>query len=256
MKLRIPILLTVATVVALPVSAEAAKGPAAKQIRPCAGPNEPAKAPASCGKLGGRGDTKLVDLATSFQIAALSVDGTTAAVDDDPDFDFTMSGGTTIRAQGSDGGRFARLDKGVVGATIKPVTTKITSDARWSDEEAGVYDCSLRWPEASLPRSVTATGIPSPRFSGAIALNWNFVPSGWADCVQGDKRIPLPTVSNAPSDLTTTTYPASAFEGVQPGKLVDLRIDLRRSWTDSGITVTQTWKGTVTLRKLKPKAKR
>lgn len=260
MKHLIVPVLTAAALVALPAGAEAAKAPKAKQVRACVDPKDPAP-PAKakkkderkslCGEVGRRAEQGAIDLPKAFRIVAINVDGTTSAVEDDPDFAFTMTGGTTIRSQGGrDSGLFETLEKGIVGATVAPVTTRITSDAQWSDEQAGVYDCDLQWPEASLPRSVTATGVPSRRFSRAIALNWNFVPSGWSECTQGDKRIPLPTTSNAPSDLTTTTYPASAFERVQPRKLVDLLIDIHRTWKDGEFTLTQTWKGTVTLRKL------
>lgn len=243
MKITVP----VAVVAALAVGPTVGVADAASTAKVAACNDKPAKRSA-CGS-GGRSATRKADtVSKSWQIEAVSIEGTTTAKEDDPDYEFTMSGTTTIGTANGRGGKFQQPEKGIVTATLNGVTTKMTSTATWQDEQAGLYNCDLDWPAGSLPKSVTATGGPSRTFSDAIALRWNFVPSGWADCTQGDKRIVAPSPPQVGSDFLMTTYPASAFRKARRGTRRTLLVDLDQTATEGGVTVNQRWKGTVTLR--------
>lgn len=60
-----------------------------------------------------------------------------------------------------------------------------------------------------------------------------------------------PSTPTAPSDLTSMTYPTSSFRGAKKGAERRLKVDIDRKWPEGGITVRQTWKGSVTVRATK-----
>lgn len=243
MKLTVPV--AAALVLAFPVAAEAA--PSA--VTACDG----AKGASKACKTGGRKDAKRTFgvLPKAWQVVAIDVNGTTTASDDDPDFTFTMAGTTKVTFGGTRSGRFTKADALVATAAITPMKTELTSKATWSDEQAGTYDCPLPWRNEDLPTRLTVTAGPSRKFADALTFQWNFTPSGWGECTQGDASMPAPSTPTAPSDLTSMTYPASSFRGARKDTERRLKIDIDRTWSEGGITVHQTWKGSVTVRATK-----
>lgn len=244
MKITVPVPVVAAAVLALalPVAAEAGPSP----VTACDG----AKGPSKKCKSGGRKDAKRTfGVLPKWRVVAIDVNGTTSASDDDPDFTFTMAGTTKVSFKGASSGRFEKADALVATATINPMTTELTSKATWSSEGTGPYDCSLVWPAGSLPTRLTVTAGPSRTFADALTFQWNFTPSGWADCDRGDdSAMPAPSTPTAPSDLTSMTYPASSFRGAKKGAERRLKVDIEKTMSEGGITVRQTWKGSVTVR--------
>lgn len=245
MKITVPVSAAVLAL-ALPVAAEAAPSP----VTACDG----AKGASKTCKTGGRKDAKrtFAVLPKAWHVVAIDVAGTTTATDDDPDFTFTMAGTTKVTFNSAKSGQFAKADDLVATAAISPMKTELTSKATWESEGTGPYDCSLTWPAGSLPTRLTVTAGPARRFADALTFQWNFTPSGWQDCDRGDgSAMPAPSTPTAPSGLTSMTYPASSFRGARKGAERRLKVDIDRTWSEGGITVRQTWKGSVTLRATK-----
>lgn len=244
MKITAPAVAAAVLALALPAAADAAPSP----VTACDAAQAPNKK-GSC-KAGGRKDAKRTFdvLPKAWRVVAIDVAGTTSAVDDDPDFTFTMAGTTKVTYRGSKSGLFEDADDLVATSTITPMKTVLTSKATWQDEQAGTYDCPLPWTPDSLPTRLTVTAGPSRSFADALAFQWNFTPSGWGACTRGEDSVPPPSTPTAPSGLTTMTYPASSFRDARKGAERRLKVDIDRTWSEGGITVTQTWKGTVTVR--------
>ncbi len=245
MKITFPVSAAVLAL-ALPVAAEAAPSP----VTACDG----AKGASKTCKTGGRKDAKrtFAVLPKAWRVVAIDVAGTTTATDDDPDFTFTMAGTTKVTFNSAKSGQFGKADDLVATAAISPITTELTSKATWESEGTGPYDCSLTWPAGSLPNRLTVTAGPARKFADALTFQWNFTPSGWADCDRGDgSAMPAPSTPTAPSGLTSMTYPASSFRGAKKGAERRLKVDIDRTWSEGGITVRQTWKGSVTVRATK-----
>lgn len=242
MKITAPAAVTVLAL-ALPVGADAATS-----IAPC----ELKGANKAC-KTGGRKDAKraFAVLPKAWRVVAIDVDGTTTATDDDPDFTFTMAGTTKVSFSSAKSGRFTKADDLIATAAISPMKTELTSKATWSDEQAGTYDCRLPWRAEDLPTRLTVTAGPSSRFADALTFQWNFTPSGWGECTQGEDSLPAPSTPTAPSDLTSTTYPASTFRNARKGTERRLKINIDRTMSEGGINVRQTWRGTVTVRAMR-----
>lgn len=243
MKITVPVSAAAVMALALPVAADAA--PSA--VTAC----DAAKGASKQCKTGGRKDAKRAFgvLPKAWRVVAIDVDGTTTASDDDPDFTFTMAGTTKVGFKAASSGRFEKADDLVATAAITPIKTELTSKATWESEGTGPYDCSLNWPAGSLPTRLTVTAGPSRRFADALTFQWNFTPSGWQDCDRGDgSAMPAPSTPTAPSDLTSMTYPASSFRNAKKGTERRLKVDIDRKWSEGGITVRQTWKGSVTVR--------
>lgn len=247
MKITVPVSAAAVLALALPLAADAAPSPVAA----CDAATGASKK-GSC-KAGGKKDAKRTFgvLPKAWRVVAIDVTGNTTAFDDDPDFTFTMAGTTKVTFNGAKSGRFEKADDLIATATITPVKTELTSKATWSDEQAGTYDCPLPWTADSLPTRLTVTAMPSRSFADALAFQWNFTPSGWGDCTRGDDSVPAPSTPTAPSGLTTMTYPASGFRGAKKGAERKLKVDIDRKWSEGGITVRQTWKGSVTVRAAK-----
>jgi hypothetical protein len=243
MKITVPLSTAVLLALTLPAAAEAA--PSA--VSAC----DAAKGSAKKCKTGGRKDAKRTFsvLPKTWRVVAIDVDGTTTATDDDPDFTFTMAGTTKVTFSSAKSRPFGQADDLIATATISPMKTELTSKATWESEGTGPYDCSLTWPAGSLPTRLTVTAGPSRKFADALTFQWNFTPSGWQDCDRGDgSAMPAPSTPTAPSDLTSMTYPASSFRGAKKGTERRLKVDVDRTWSEGGITVRQTWKGSVTVK--------
>lgn len=247
MKITVPVSAAAVLALALPAAADAAP----TRVVACDAATGASKK-GSC-KADGKKDAKrtFAALAGAWRVVAIDVDGTTTASDTDPDITFTMAGTTKVRYSGSKSGLFQDADDLVATSTIKPIDTVVTSKATLeTGGEGGPYDCELKWTPAVMPTRLTVPAGPSRAFADALTFQWNFVPSGWGDCVRGDDTTPAPSPPMA-GDLASMTYPASAFRGAKKGQELRLKVNIDRKSSEGDITVRQTWKGSVTVRAAK-----
>jgi hypothetical protein len=249
MKRLVPAVLAACLLAALAASPA---GAAAPKVKSCDPPRKPAggkKKPEPCGGSGKReAENGLANLPKTWHIVAVDVKGEVTALDESPDYEFAMTGSSRIRGAGGRAGSFELAEPGFATATFGPVKTEVVSDAEWSDEQAGTYDCDMELPAAALPRTFTIGAVPSRKFRNAMLMRFNFFPAGWQDCRRGDERVPAPAPPPAPSDLMTATYPAAPFRDAPRGAKLKLVVNLDRTWSDGEIVVNQSWTGTITLR--------
>lgn len=177
-----------------------------------------------------------------YAITGVYIDGTTTAREETSSHVFTMAGTTGYGAKPGDiKARFETVQKGLATVTAKPVYIEIRSKATYDTGDAS-FDCSmpkLDDPKAGLAAIAVLRG-------GKVRFQWSFAPAGWGCGGNGPDSPITPSLGNT-KEAPTSVHPVSMFKG----KKVKLKVDLAYEWESGDLVVKQTWKGDVTLTRVR-----